>query len=159
MKKIKETEFMELSVSAGGTLTSHDGKGLAHASSVKCILIGRMVGIKFNVREGKILFYEIFGRSDKISANDSRAVPSIVASCFGKDSENSLHNFLWRWFSKLNFRIYETTNALRFGKIIVLDIGSGPGQSSEAYDTMKRCSFTLVEPNGKSFQSLIDSLE
>jgi hypothetical protein len=154
MKKLKPFKSVELRFEEDGRLTTRDGKALFKVTGQNVYSTGDIVEVRFSIQDGAFEVHETFHRPDKALANDDSAVQSVIASCAKPDSDSVLRTMIWRWSNKLRFYLYSRANSFRPERNIILDIGSGSGQSTEAFTKLPGCSFILVEPDEIACQSL-----
>lgn len=147
MKKLKTIRSMELYLHSDYILKSKNDTSLMKVSEDTHFEIGSVIEIRFTVSEGKMNIIDSFQRFDKVSPNDDDAILSILSSSTKSNEDTMLRNTLWRWSNKLRFNMYHRANQMRPDRNIVLDIGSGSGQSSDAFSKLPGCSFILVEPD------------
>ncbi len=158
MKKIKPIRSVELVLNEDMTLSTKNGTKYFRLNSNDSFEVGSIIEIRFSIVDSRINIESYFLRFDKKTPNDDEAMTSILESAITPKSENMTRNIVWRWSNKLRFYIYNFTNQFRPEKNIILDIGSGSGQSSEAFDKVPNCSFILVEPDEVRCKSLSQRL-
>jgi hypothetical protein len=144
MFKIKSVKSMELRVD-GDVLLTDDGIELARLSHDHEYSDGSIVEVRFNSNDGKLCLLEHFLRTDKASANKMSAIQMILQSLSSSDSPNVLRNQLWRWSNMLRTMLYNRAIRMCKDKHIIMDIGTGEGQSVESF--VKGKTYILVEPD------------
>lgn len=154
MKKLKPVKSIELRLQENGNLVTKEGMALFQIGENSTYSTGDIIEIRFSVCDNKLVIHESFHRPDKSVPNDNSAVRAVIASCTVSDSDSLTRTMMWRWSNKLRFYLYEKANSMSEDRNIVLDIGSGSGQSTEAFDRLPGCSFVLVEPDQDSCKSL-----
>jgi hypothetical protein len=154
MKKLKPLKSMELRFQQNRELVTKQGKALFKVIGDCSYATDDIVELRFSILNGIISIHETFHRPDKVSPNDDAAVQAIIASCAKPESDSMLRTIMWRWSNKLRFYLYEKGNSINNENNIVLDIGSGSGQSTEAFDKLPDCSFILVEPDEDACKKL-----
>lgn len=159
MKKIKDIKSMELRVTSDYCLETEDNTKLIMLRNIKEFDEGEIVEVRFKIESGRFLPQDIFTRPDKSSANQMKAVDSILSSLVQSTPDSMIRNIMWRWSNDLRFSIYRRVNQYYESRSIVLDIGTGGGQSCEAYSRTTGCSFILVEPDQEKCISLCRKLE
>jgi hypothetical protein len=144
MFKIKSVKSMELRVD-GNTLVSDEGTELIEMDSKHGYSDGSIVEVRFDSKNDNLCLLEHFLRTDKTSANKMTAVRMILQSLLSSDSPNVLRNQLWRWSNMLRTMLYNRASRMCKDKRIIMDIGTGEGQSIESF--VKGKSYILVEPD------------
>jgi hypothetical protein len=154
MKKLKPLKSIELKLQDNNELTTREGKALFRMAEDSVYVPDDIVEIRFSILNGVLNTHETFHRPDKIVPNNDSAVQAVIASCAKPESDSMLRTIMWRWSNKLRFYLYEKANSVDNDNNIVLDIGSGSGQSTEAFDKLPDCSFILIEPDEDACRSL-----
>jgi hypothetical protein len=144
MFKIKSVKSMELRVQ-GDKLLTDEGIELVKFEGDHGYSEGSIVEVRFNSKDGQLSLLEHFLRTDKVSANKMSAIQMILQSLSSSDSPNVLRNQLWRWSNMLRTMLYNRAIRMCKDKHIIMDIGTGEGQSVESF--VKGKSYILVEPN------------
>lgn len=147
MKKLKPFRSVELQLNEDGTLSTREGNKIFKILENLQYPVGSIIEVRFSVDNGCIKIHESFQRFDKKSPNTNSALDSIIESSIQTNAQSMVRTLLWRWSNKLRFYIYRRANSVNTAKNIILDIGSGSGQSTEAFDKIPDCSFILVEPD------------
>ena len=158
MKKLKELRSMELQFFDDGTLATKEGTRLFRISPTNAYDTGDILEIRFSIKDSLIQIHEVFGRPDKKTANDNSAIDSIIDSSIEFKLDSMIRTSIWRWSNMLRFHMYQRIEKLDPSRNIVLDIGSGSVQSSEAFEKLPGCSFILIEPDQKKCKSLCKRL-
>ena len=154
MKKLKPIKSIELRVGESYNLVTKENTALFKLDSASVYSVGDIVEIRFSISGSDFDIHETFHRPDKVSPNDNSAVQAVIASCNIQDSDSVVRTMMWRWSNKLRFYLYDKANSMNEEKNIVLDIGSGSGQSTDAFARVPGCSFILVEPDEASCNAL-----
>lgn len=147
MYKIKSIKSIELRIMDNGDLVTEDNIALFHIPDNKLYDIGSIVELRVKIHGNKVDVYDSLPRPDKLKANSSDVVKTIVMSAFNNVSDNVVRTLLWRWSNELRLQLYDRAQSSSPGKRIILDIGSGDGQASEAYTRSDDCSYILIEPD------------
>lgn len=154
MKKIKTVRSMELAVAEDMSLKTKQGTSLFKFKSETSIAIGSIVEIRFCVDGKSLEIIEYFQRFDKKTPNDNEAIDSILMSSVARKQDSMTRNLIWRWSNRLRFQMYQRAQSMNPDKNVILDIGTGSGQSTEAFEKAEATSFILVEPDETKCKSL-----
>jgi hypothetical protein len=144
MFKIKSIKSVELRVD-GNTLVSDEGIPLIELDGHHGYTNNSIVEVRLNSKDSKLHLLEHFLRTDKVSANKMNAIEMILQSLSSADSPNILRNQLWRWSNMLRTVLYNRASRMSVEKRIIMDVGTGEGQSVESF--IKGKSYILVEPD------------
>lgn len=140
--KLKPVKSIELEARSDMTLCTSDGTALFKVSDLEKYVLGNIYEIGFAVTGGIAEIKHSFIRPDKQSANTLAAAHSIVSSSIKKDSSNIVRTAIWRWSNEVRSRLYNYCFNMRPGNRLILDVGTGDGQSSdEHYDLLSAPSF------------------
>lgn len=146
MLKMKSEKSVELQVSEDMTLVTAEGVRFSGAK-LSHFPVGSIVEVRFSVSDGKIGVSECFIRPDKTKANSTDAVRATIHSCFGSES-SIVRTMMWRWSNSLREKIY--AHAMKVGipnGTVIVDVGTGSGQSTDEMKKLKGVSFVLIEPD------------
>lgn len=157
-KKIKAEKAVELRVTDSMSLITSDGdvvvKRYPNASNISP---GDIVELKFKLgRTGKyIISGAAFKRVDKTDANSTSATLNIIRSFRGvtKDSETRRRSALM-WCDSLRARLFLDVLREDSPKSIIMDIGTGTGQSLDVMTPGRGVSYLLVEPDSERAEML-----
>jgi hypothetical protein len=162
MFKIKDQRSIELQLTDDSKLQTSDGVSLFSIDSNNIYDTGSIIEVRFTVNsvDADIQIVNTFHRPDKQRANDMNAVLGVIESSFKPtdDTNNILRTEIWRWSNALRSTLYDLVRRQIGNKSVVLDIGTGDGQSSDAFASMTECSFILVEPDPFKCKRLITKL-
>lgn len=160
MFKIKDERSMELQLLDDGKLCTSDSVSLFSSSYHEIYDPGTILEIRFSMKDGSMSIKNIFHRPDKQRANDMDAVANIIQSSIkpSDDTSNILRTEIWRWSNALRTSLYSFAQRQIKDRGVILDIGTGDGQSLDAIISMKDVSFIFVEPNPISCKKLISKL-
>lgn len=147
MLKLKPIKSIELEFIQGGYFVTREGTKLFQTLETDVYQIGSIVEIRISLEAGQPLIHKNFVRPDKKVANSDSVIDSILRSCEESTSKNVIRTTIWRWSNSLRLKLYERASILMKDKHIILDIGSGSGQSTEAFSKIPNASFILVEPD------------
>lgn len=160
MFKIKSEKSIELSLNADGTLQTSDGNKLFSSDLHNTYSVSTIIEIRFNVHNGRVCINDMFHRPDKVKANDMNAVSSVIYSSIAAkdDSSNIVRTEIWRWSNTLRDTIYQIAQRSIRSRTVVMDIGTGSGQSIDSFNNMRDCSFILIEPDKDKCKKLVRRL-
>jgi hypothetical protein len=160
MFKIKDERSMELEVMEDGKLSTADGTVVLSSQYHETYDPGTIIEIRFRIDDGLMDVKRVFHRPDKQRANDIDAVKNIIQSSTepSDDTGNILRTEIWRWSNTLRSQMYSFVQRQVQGTGVVLDVGTGDGQSLDAFISMKDVSFIFVEPNEISCKKLMSRL-
>jgi hypothetical protein len=161
MFKIKDERSMELEVMEDGKLSTADGTVVLSSQYHETYDPGTIIEIRFRIDDGLMDVKRVFHRPDKQRANDIDAVRNIIESSTepSDDTGNILRTEIWRWSNTLRSQMYSFVHRQIQGAGVVLDVGTGDGQSLDALASMKDVSFIFVEPNEISCKKLMSRLK
>lgn len=157
-KKIKSEKAVELRLNSDMSLTTSDGDIVVKKyPDAHGVVPGDIVELKFRLsKTGKTIFSrEAFRRFDKSDANSTSATLNILRSFRGvtKDEETRRRAVLM-WCDSLRTRLMIDALEQKSPKSIVLDIGTGTGQSLDVLTPGKGVSYILVEPDASRVEML-----
>lgn len=150
MLKIKHIKSMELRHAGDGVLVTAEGDVVAKSSSAASFDTNDIVEVRFTVNSAdrKINVTDMFVRVDKTVANSATAVTNIITSGFKletKDDNDRRAALLW--CNELRRVIHKRALSRNDNRNIVLDIGSGDGQSLDSMVASQSTSCIYVEPD------------
>lgn len=147
MIKLKSVKSIELSVSDDNLLTSADGKAMFQFTEDTNFGIGSIVEIRLSISNHTFEIHDILMRSDKITANTSDVISSIVDSTSDILSDTAVRTRINRWSDKIRLHLYSEAHKIKSDRRIILDIGTGRGQGLQHYMDTSDHSYILVEPD------------
>lgn len=158
-RKMKQERSVELLVREGGELVTSDGDTVIETAQLPTgVEPGNVVEIRFKLnRDGKTITSKpLFRRTDKISANSTSAVFGVLESfsCVSRSDETRRRN-VTLWCDSLKSSLVKEAVGRCGDKKIVLDIGSGSGQSLDSLTSTRGVSYILVEPDEKKCAQLV----
>lgn len=148
--KVKSVKSVELLLESDGSLVTADGDAVAKLDSFQQHSVGEVIEVRFTAKEGDttINVIDMFPRSNKTTPNSTEAVTNILRSCVepksGSDKERIM---VVRWCNALCSLIIERAMKCDNTKHIVLDIGTGSGQSLDRLKRSDSVSFIYLEPD------------
>lgn len=161
MFKIKTERSMELQLTDDGTLCTSDNNHLFSSNYNEIYETGSILELRFVLEDDNIKINNVFRRSDKTKANDTKAVDSIIQSFIkpSDDTANIIRTAVWRWSNNLRSSIYELAQKQIGDKHVILDVGTGAGQSLDSIISMENISFIFVEPDSSKCKQLMTRLK
>lgn len=161
MFKIKIERSMELQLMQDGTLCTSDNNHLFSSNYNQIYEPDSILELRFVLEDDAIKINNIFRRSDKTKANDTKAVDNIIQSFIkpSDDTANIIRTAVWRWSNNLRSSIYELAHKQLGDKHVILDIGTGAGQSLDSIISMENISFVFVEPDPLKCKQLMTRLK
>ena len=157
-RKMKMEKSVELRVENDETLCTSDGdvvfEGVALPIGVER---GEIVEARFKLcDDGKeVMMKPLFRRVDKTSANSTSAVTAVLSSfgCVKRDDEARRREVLI-WCDSLRQHIFKSALNRRGSRKIVVDVGTGTGQSLDVLSPDRGVSYLLVEPSAQKCEML-----
>ncbi|RKF53225.1 hypothetical protein GcM3_220017 [Golovinomyces cichoracearum] len=150
---------MELEATPNGDMVSSEGIKILNVSHKHQCEPGFIYEIGMYIKDGKCVFTHMFRRPDKTKANSVAAIRSIVESSLPQQKNKALRTQLWIWSNKARDQLYKFAYKRMPGRRLILDKGSGDGQSCDVHSKMPDCSFTLVEPDESKCIKLMKRLQ
>lgn len=148
-KKIKDARSVELRYDGNGSFKTEEGNTVVCWNKVpKVFKPGDIVELRFLLcSSGKsINVISSFLRTDKSQANSADASRKILSSFSHVTSTNETRRrSVLLWCNTLRTKLHTSAVSVRADKRIVLDIGTGTGQSLDSYHRREDLSFILVE--------------
>lgn len=150
-RKMKQERSIELLLRQEGTLATSDGDVVIEKAPLPPGLEpGCIVEVRFKLnKDGRsISSSPLFQRVDKVTANSTSAVRSVLASFSSvqRDNETRRRNVLI-WCESLKSTLMKDAMKHCGNKKIVLDVGTGTGQSLDILTPDRGISYILVEPD------------
>lgn len=152
-KKMKKERSVELQVGGDLSLRSSDGKVVVEwGHDPGRLTPGTVVELRFRLMSTgkKILCSSPFVRNDKAAANNSTAIGNVLASFRGvaKDDEIRRRGVL-TWCYSLRSSLIDRALSAPGARKLVMDIGTGTGQSLDDLTAGRGVSYILVERNAQ----------
>jgi hypothetical protein len=148
--KIKPVKGVDLLLSPGGALLTGDGDTVASISDYPQSYVGKVVEARFTAKANSthIRVLDIFPRTNKSTANSTEAVMNILRSCVQVNSTTDKERTIaLKWCNMLCTNIITRALAIDDTKHIVLDVGTGSGQSLDRLRRNDSVSFIYLEPD------------
>jgi hypothetical protein len=150
--KIKPVKGVDLLLSPCGVLLTGDGDTVATVSDYPQSYVGKVVEVRFTAKanDTHIRVLDMFPRTNKVTANSTEAVTNILRSCVQVDSTTDKERTIaLKWCNTLCAKIISRALAVDDTKHIVLDVGTGSGQSLDRLRKDESVSFIYLEPDEK----------
>jgi hypothetical protein len=154
MVKLKGVKSIELILHDDMVLRTSDDVALFRIKNRSNYQVGSIIEVRFTIEECECIVHEIFERPDKVTANSIEAVRSVIESSITRLSDNVIRTALWRWSNNIRGEIYSRAHAMNMDRRIIMDIGTGDGQSLDVHIRSSQCSYILVEPNPDKCRAL-----
>lgn len=158
MMKLKPIKSVELMLYDDGILMSAEEVPIFRIEKYNHYTIGKIYEVRFIIESGKCNIHSIEPRPDKTKANDMTAIDSILESSITRLPKDAVRIELWRWSAQVREEVYRQGLKSNPGRRIVLDIGTGDGQSSDSYIKSSDCSFILIERDEQKCKKLRERL-
>lgn len=157
-RKMKVERSVELEVTENAALVTSDGDTVfSNIHIPKGILVGHIVEVRLRLRDqGRgVAARPVFRRVDKTAANSTSAVSAVLSSFSGvvKDNESKRREVLI-WCDSLRHHLFKLALKSRGSKKIVIDVGTGTGQSLDVLSPDRGVSYVLVEPSRERCEML-----
>lgn len=155
--KIKSTKAVELLLNDGGSLTTSDGDIVAVISDYDKSYVGKVLEVRFTANPGNnfITVLDVFPRTNKLTPNSSEATENILRSCIQFNSAtDAQRTMVVKWCNVLCKLIVDRALRSNDSRHIVLDVGTGSGQSLDRFTVNESVSYVYVEPDNKRAVSL-----
>lgn len=155
--KVKSIKSMELEHIGDGRLVSADGTVIASSPAASAFNVGSIIEVRFTIDKvtRNVNVTEVFQRSDKAIANSTSAVVNIVSSAMVlKTRDDNDRRAALIWCNELRKTIHKRALSRDSNNVIVLDIGSGNGQSLDSVMSSETTSYVFVEPDERKCRAL-----
>lgn len=148
--KIKPIKGIDLLLSPGGGLVTNEGDTVATISDYPESYVGKVVEVRFTAKPNSshITVLDIFPRTNKSNANSTEAAMNILRSCVEmKSTTDKERTIALKWCNMLCTKIIDRALVVDDTKHIVLDVGTGSGQSLDRLRRDESVSFIYLEPD------------
>lgn len=161
--KIKSIRSMELYLSEDNILTTSD-----NIPVIKCpdsvsnrYKTGTIFEVRFKViNTNTIHVFDLFQRTDIYNANLSDAVSNIIRSdCKLVTPDDNERRVALLWCNNLRKQLYQLAYDHNSSKSIIVDIGTGTGQSLDAIIQSETVSYVFIEPDTVRCKSIARRLD
>lgn len=150
-RKMKQERSIELVLKNSGELATSDGDVVIREAPLPASAeTGDVLEVRFKLaKDGKsVVSAPLFQRTDKSSANTTSAVCSVLESfsCVSKSDETRRRN-VTMWCDSLKSSLVREAVRRCGDRKIIMDVGTGTGQSLDALTDDKGVSYILMEPD------------
>lgn len=155
--KIKAVKGADLQLCPGGALVTSDGDTVACVSEYLDQHVGKIVEIRFTAAPNTnvIDIIDVFPRTNKTTPNSTEAVMNILQSCVQVHSTTDRERTMaLKWCNQLSAGIVNRALSCNDTKHVVLDIGTGSGQSLDRLKLSESNSFIYLEPDENRARSI-----
>lgn len=156
--KIKPIKSMELLLNEHNILTTSDGTPVFECPEHISRKYDKdtILEVRFEVRDqDTISITDVFPRTDKTVANSHTAVSNIIRSAYKvltpADNERRIALL---WCNDLRKCIYDKAYNIASNNSIIIDIGTGTGQSLDSLSASKNVSYIYIEPDKDRCKSI-----
>ena len=150
-RKMKQERSIELAVGQSGRLLTFDGDVVIESAPLPSgAQLGDVLEVRFRLaRDGKsILSAPLFKRTDKSNPNTTSAVCSVLESfSMVSRSDETRRRNVTVWCDSLKSRLVKEAVGRCGNRKVIMDIGTGTGQSLDALTSDRGVSYILVEPD------------
>lgn len=159
MLKIKSVKSMELRLNEDGILYTSDSIPVIKCpDNIASKHTGKdaILEVRFKVvNNNNIHVTDIFPRTDKTLANNSNAVSNIMRSAYNVlTPDDNDRRMALLWCNDLRKHIYDRVSSYNTTRSIIVDIGTGTGQSLDSMSHMENVSFIHIEPDSTRCKSI-----
>jgi hypothetical protein len=155
--KVKAIKSLELLVTDDMMLVTSNGTMVMKCPNVHAFDSGDIVEIRFvmNNTMDSIIVSDMFKRVDKAAANDDTAVSNIIqSSIVSTTPSDNERRVALLWCNELRRLLQRKAVEMQPTKSIILDIGTGDGQSLDAMMRNEQTSYIFIEPDARSCAAL-----
>ncbi len=160
--KIKPLRSIELLLTEDYRLVTSDDTDIIECPDhIKALYKpGSIVEIRFMMSNLHTLnVIDMFIRSDKVNANSDNAVSNIVRSaCKVLTPDDNERRIALLWCNNLRKHLYNMAVNVKSNKNIIIDIGTGTGQSLDSIQQSDSISYIYVEPDHNRCKSIAKRL-
>ena len=156
--KIKPLRSIELALTENHKLITSDGTPVIdcpdHIGSL--YKPGSILEIRFTMSSSSVIdVSDIFIRTDKVSANSDNAVSNIVRSAYKLlTPEDNERRIALLWCNNLRKHLHSLAINSESNKNIIVDIGTGTGQSLDSISQSDSISYVYIEPDASRCRSV-----
>ena len=155
--KIKTIKSMELVVADDNKLVTADGDIIITNPLEHNTVIGDIIEIRFTIcrNSGLMCIEDAFPRIDKTVANSSAAVTNIIRSTTQLETaDDSERRVALLWCNDLRKQLVTTAISTTTHKPIIIDVGTGTGQSLDSMEKLENVSYIFIEPDTNKCKSI-----
>lgn len=148
--KLKEFKSVELMITADRSLVTAEGNVVSYLNDDIGLDAGSIVELRFKVCDDNktIDVVDMFERPDKNFANSNNAVHNIISSGskVTKPDDNERRVALL-WCNDIRVKLVKSAIQLESTRSIIIDVGTGTGQSVDALPQIEGVSYVFIEPD------------
>lgn len=156
--KVKDVKSVELQHKGGGVLCAGGGTEVVTTSAAVGAPLGAVVELRFSLDPDtqEYRLWDVFPRPDKENnPNSMEAVVNIFRSAHTTVTrEDDERRTCLIWCNKLRETIYKRCVEANETRHIILDVGTGTGQSLSALSNSESVSYILLEPDPKRCRAI-----
>jgi hypothetical protein len=156
--KVKPLKSMELMLTEKHTLATADGLDVIPCPEqvVRSFKPGAILEVRFTApNSGSVSIVDIFERTDKDVANSSDAVSNIIRSaCRLLTPDDNERRIALLWCNSIRKSLHTMMHSVESKKTIVVDIGTGTGQSLDSIPNSDSVSHVFIEPDINRCESI-----
>lgn len=155
--KVKDVKSIELKHAGGGNMISGEDEFIMTVPEATVFSVGSIIEFRITVDSNThdMKVHDMFRRVDKLAANSKDAISNIVSSAMLlPSSDNSDRRTALLWCNSLRSEVHRRIRVMKSNRTIILDIGSGDGQSLDSIVFDEKLSYIFVEPDLKKCESL-----
>jgi hypothetical protein len=147
--KIKDIKSMELRYYSDGTFKSEDGIIVTEVKDEYNFSEGDIVEIRFRLLSNNtIQIFGAFKRVDKSMANTANVIGDIIRSSNTNiTADDNDRRAALIWCNELRSYLMRSAVSVRPEKVLIIDVGTGTGQSLDSLALDESVSYILIEPD------------
>ncbi|KAL9122212.1 MAG: hypothetical protein Q9187_001229 [Circinaria calcarea] len=155
--KIKDFKSVELRLDDTMMFCTAEGSPVFRCPNSKNLAVESIVEIKFSegLTSGSIRIVDMFERTDKAIPNSSAAVSNILFSMSSLNTkDDNERRVALLWCNEIRNFVVNRSKQLSPSKSIILDVGTGSGQSLDSIQQDETLSYIFMEPDLDACKSL-----
>ena len=149
--KIKPIRSVELMLAENYTLVTSESTPVLKCPDYILLThkVGSILEIRFEMPKSNIIkVLDVFERTDKDNANSNNAVSNIIRSaCKLLTADDNERRIALLWCNNLRKDLYLLASNHKSNKNIIIDIGTGTGQSLDSLVQSESISYVFIEPD------------
>lgn len=155
--KVKPIKSIELELAEGGVLSTSDGVTVAKIQDGHRYAVGDIVEVRFTIdpASDNVVVHDVFERTDKRKANDASAVSNVFATASASITpDDSERRAALLWCNSLRSHVHMLARTYKSCNSIIIDVGTGDGQSIDSISFDESHAYILVEPDKRKCRRL-----